>query len=234
MRKPKKERTLGPVFTIMLLSLVIAVSSLILSLIGFEGQLTSINNNTLESTMILINNFISKDGINYLFGNIVNILGAFEPIALTIISLIGIGIAERSGLFKILFRNVKYLNPRTVTFITFLVSIAASFFGDFAFVVVIPIAAIFYKYANRNARLGVLTSFIATCVGYGTGIMFNNIDLLLGMSTQASASLDVDKSYVYNIFSHFFYFIFGKDSISWFYPFFVYIFKFSWIFRIRY
>ncbi len=201
MRKPKKERTLGPVFTIMLLSLVIAVSSLILSLIGFEGQLTSINNDTLESTMILINNFISKDGINYLFGNIVNILGAFEPIALTIISLIGIGIAERSGLFKILFRNVKYLNPRTVTFITFLVSIAASFFGDFAFVVVIPIAAIFYKYANRNARLGVLTAFIATCVGYGTGIMFNNIDLLLGMSTQASASLDVDKSYVYNISS---------------------------------
>ena len=61
--------------------------------------------------------------------------------------------------------------------------------------------AIFYKYANRNARLGVLTAFIATCVGYGTGIMFNNIDLLLGMSTQASASLDVDKSYVYNISS---------------------------------
>ena len=200
-KKVKKEHALGPVFAIMLMALIIALLSGFLALFGFEGQLTSINNNTLESNMIIISNVFSKDGINYLFGNIINILSTFEPIALTIIALIGIGIGEKSGLFKAIFSKAKYLNPRTVTFLTFLVATAASFFGDFAFVVVIPLAAIFYKYANRNARLGVLTAFIATCVGYGTGLMFNNIDLLLGEATQISASLDVDKNYVYNIAS---------------------------------
>ena len=200
-KKVKKERALGPVFAIMLMALIIALLSGFLALIGFEGQLTSINNNTLESNMIMVKNILSKDGMNYLFGNIIDIVSTFEPIALTIIALIGIGIGEKSGLFKAIFRNAKYLNPRTVTFITFLVATAASFFNDFAFVVIIPVAAIFYKYANRNSRLGVLTAFIATCVGYGTGLMFNNVDLLLGMGTQASASLDVDKNYVYNIAS---------------------------------
>lgn len=200
-KKEKTKKTLGPVFVIMLIGLIIAFASLILSLIGFGGQVTVINNGALESSMVTVNNIFSKQGLNYLFGNVISILNNFEPLALTIIALIGIGIGEKSGLFKGMFQNVKYMHPRTVTFITLLVSIIASFFGDFAFVIVIPVAAIFYKYANRNSRLGVLTAFIGTCVGYGTGIMFNNIDMALGLATQTSASLDVDKNYVYSIAS---------------------------------
>ena len=39
--------------------------------------------------------------------------------------------------------------------------------------------------------------FIGISIGYGTGLVYNNEDIILGTLTQAAASLDVDKNYVY-------------------------------------
>ena len=150
-KKEKTKKTLGPVFVIMLIGLIIAFASLILSLIGFGGQVTVINNGALESSMVTVNNIFSKQGLNYLFGNVISILNNFEPLALTIIALIGIGIGEKSGLFKGMFQNVKYMHPRTVTFITLLVSIIARFFGDFAFVFRL-LERIFLPLHQRNQK----------------------------------------------------------------------------------
>lgn len=215
MRKRKKNKIeLGPVFTIMLMSFILMLVSVIFSITGIGAHQTNIVGDTLETSLITVKNIFSVDGIKFLFGDMVNNFALFEPLALTIISLIGIGIAEKSGLFKALFINLKNFRPRTITFFTLFVAIILNFFGNNAFVIVIPMAGIVYKYANRNSRLGIITAFIGTAIGMGAGIIFNNTDLLLGVLTQASASLEVDKNYIFSLNSSLYIMMFSALLIS--------------------
>jgi aminobenzoyl-glutamate transport protein len=195
MAKKKEQKFVGPVFTIALLAFIIALLSLILSLFKVDGSQTVIAINVLESYSVTVRSFFTRTGLINLFDNTTTV---FRPIMLVLISLMGMSIAEASGLFKYAFKNASKLSPTLVTFITILLATVASIFGEFAFVVIIPLAAIFYKYANRNSRLGVLTAFLGASMGYGTTLLASNITLKLGELTQASASLNVDKSYIYN------------------------------------
>jgi aminobenzoyl-glutamate transport protein len=201
--KAKNKKTeLGPVLTIIILTMFIIVLSFICSVFGAGSKITSISNGVLQTTLVSVKNMFSADGIRFFFGNIFSSFTMLEPLLMTIIALIGIGIAEKSGLFKAMFMNIKKFRPGTITFFTLFISIVCSFFGDYAYAFLLPLSAIVYKYAGRNSRLGIITSFIGVSIGMGAGLLLNNIDLVLGTMTQTSASLAVDKNYVYNLVSN--------------------------------
>lgn len=200
--KKNKKRELGPILTIMVITTTIMFLSFLLSFINFTTHETFINGVNLETKLINVKNIFSAEGIRFFFGNILSAFNMLEPLLLTIISVIGLGIAEQSGLFKDVFKNIKKKRPYAITFLTIFISIVATFFGDHAYAFLLPLSAIIYKYAGRNARLGIITSFIGVSIGMGAGLLFNNTDLLLGTMTQMSASLKIDKSYVYNLVSN--------------------------------
>jgi aminobenzoyl-glutamate transport protein len=202
--KKKKKVEIGPVFTIMIISLILMVVSFVFSIFGISGLKTSIVSGTLETSVVTVKNIFTGEGLKFLLRDSLNNFLLFEPLALTILALIGIGIGEKSGLFKALFINLKNVQPRTITFFTVLFSIILNIFGNGVFVITIPIAGIVYKYAGRNSRLGVLTAFIASATGFASGFIFNNLDVVLGTLTQTAASLEVDKGYVYALNSNIF------------------------------
>lgn len=202
----KKQRgaTLGPVFTIMIFILVVILLSFLFSILGIDGSVNNVTNGSIEATIIKVNNVLSIDGLKYLFSSVISNLANFQALLFVIVSLIGIGIAEKSGLFKIILTPLINCKPRTITFWTIFAGVVASFFGEYSFALLIPLVGIFYKYAGRNSRLGIITAFIAMTMGYGTSLCFNNIDLSLGNAMQVIATLEVDKSYVFNLFSNLF------------------------------
>ena len=68
--KKKKNVFMGPTTVMIILTLLVAIISTILSKIGFNGSQTLIVDGTLETTMVTVNNAFSIDGIKYVFGNI--------------------------------------------------------------------------------------------------------------------------------------------------------------------
>ena len=50
--------------------------------------------------------------------------------------------------------------------------------------------------------LGIMIMFIGITLGYGTGVIFNYNDHLIGNLTEISASLEVDKNYHFSLFSN--------------------------------
>lgn len=201
-KKNKKKLSFGPVITILILTFVIMLLSLILSNLQFQGEITNIENGVLASSLTIVNNIFTLDGMRFLFGNIVSNFQTFEPLVILIIALIGISVGESSGLFDILFKRVKKLSTTGLIFITILVGVASSIVGDYNYIMLIPLVGVIYKLNDKNPFLGVITVFVGMTIGYGTGLIFNDFDFVLGRLAQASAALEVDKSYTYNLLSN--------------------------------
>lgn len=61
---------------------------------------------------------------------------------------------------------------------------------------------VIYKYLEKNPTLGILVVFIGITIGYGTGLIFNYNDHLIGLLTEAAATLEVDKNYRFSLLSN--------------------------------
>lgn len=200
----KKNKTLlAPIFTMVILILVVTLASTILSVLNVEGSQTSIVNGTLETSIVVVRNIFSKDGIVNFFSNIMTNFNLLEPLLALILSLMAISIAKSSGLLKHLFLPLKRINPKVLTFLVILISIASSLVGDYNYIILLPLVAIMYQYLGKSPVLGIITVFLGLTLGYGTGLFYNYNDYALGMLTQ-NAAINVDATYKYTLYSNFY------------------------------
>ena len=199
--KNKKKKVVGPITTIIILSIIIIVASAVTSLLGVQAEKTIINNGSLETSLVTVDNFLSVDGIKYLFGNTILNFKMFEPLVLLIISLLAFGIADTSGLLQTIFKPLRKIKPSVITLIVVFIGFISSLLGQYSFVICLPLAGLLYKHIGNNSVLGIITMFLGITLGYGAGIMFGYDTYLLGKLTQTAATIDVDPNYSYNNFS---------------------------------
>ena len=213
MRK-KKENLSGPVSTIIGFIIIICILSFILNKLGFQGYKTSIINGVLADSMVSVKNIISSDGIRFIIGNAVTNFKNFEPLVLLIISLVGIGICEKSGFLNALFSPLKKVKFGVIVYLTILISLISTVIGEYSYVFLIPFAGVMYKYLDRNPMLGILITFLSITLGYGTGIIFNYNDYSLGVFTQNAATIDVDPNFIYSLTSNLYIMIISTFVLS--------------------
>lgn len=202
MSKKKQPKLLSPVITMCILILIALITSSFLAIINFDGTQTTIENGMLETSIIVVKNIFSKEGLIYLFSNIITNFTLLEPFVLIILSLIAIGILKESGLLKHLFEPLKKLKPNVLTFIVVFISVISSIIGDYSYIILLPLVAVLYQYVNKSPVLGIITVFLGITLGYGTGIFYNYNDYALGVLTEAAAVIDVDPSYKFNLYSN--------------------------------
>lgn len=201
-KKDKKKLMLGPVITMIVLTIVIMFLSTIFSMLEVQGQKTAIVNGTLETSLVTVQNIFTVNGLKYIFSNVVMNFRSFEPLVLIIMSFIAISIGESSGLFKAIFTPFRKLNSKTTTFLVFFLGIISSIIGEYSYIMLIPLVSVMYRYLGKSQMLGVLTIFLGITLGYGTGLWYNFDTFQLGQLTQASAIIDVDKNYQFNLLSN--------------------------------
>ena len=186
MRKKRTRKiNLGPLTVMILLSAIIAVISFIGSKLGLSGVLT--DQETLETTTITVNNIFSKEGIQYVIGSALRNFRGVEPLVAVIVSLITVSILEVSGLLRHLFGGLKNVKSSIITFVVLFISICSTFVGDYSYAILLPFVAAIYRIMGRDAKTGIMTSFIGITMGYGTGLVYNYQDVLLGNMTEVVA-----------------------------------------------
>ncbi|MFI3306985.1 MAG: AbgT family transporter [Mycoplasmatota bacterium] len=204
MKKKQEKKKCNPILAMLFLSLLVIFASFFGEIFGLQANQTIISSGTLETTLVVVNNIFSLDGVKYIFNNLLNNFTLLEPIILLLISFATLSIFEASGLAQLLASKFKNTQYKFITFITLIISIIFSFLGEYSFIFLIPFFAIIYKHIGRNPIIGVLTSFLGLTMGYGTSLIISSNDCYLGSLTQLSAALDIDKTFVYNIFSEYF------------------------------
>lgn len=207
MIRKKKERTvLHPIMAFVILIIVTILISGILGAIGLSADYNSINTvrGDLDTTNVMVNSLLSLSGIKLIFRTTVSNFVSFAPLSMLIITLIGIGIMDKSGFLEAFFTLVtKKASKYRVTIILAFLTVLSSIIGDMSYIIFIPISALCFKYGHRNPKAGIIMAFAGITCGTGINIFLSSIDSsMLGYTELAAASLDA--SYAINNYAYLF------------------------------
>lgn len=130
---------------------------------------------------------LSIDGLHYILQHTVTNFTQFAPLGTVLIAILGIGIAERSGLLAAaLSALLKSVPPSALTFIVALAGVLSSLGADAGYVVLIPLSAILFQNAGRPALAGIATAFAGVSAGFSANLAIGPIDIILaGISNEA-------------------------------------------------
>ena len=135
----------------------------------------------------------------------------FPPLLTVLPILLGVGVAERSGMLSALIRKLfgtarKWVLPYAVG----LVGVTASVMADASWVVVPPLAAMVFKAAGRHPVAGLLGGFAAVGAGYSTALVPTSLDALFaGITNAVMTTLPEMGATEVNVLSNYFFNVAG-------------------------
>jgi aminobenzoyl-glutamate transport protein len=142
---------------------------------------------------LISQNLLSSEGIWWLLSNMVNNFITFPPLAIVLVGMLGIGLAERSGFLPALLRRSILLVPQSLlTPATIFLGIMSSMALDAGYVVLPPIAAALYIAAGRSPLVGIAAVFAGISAGFSANLLITALDPLLSGLTQTAAQILVE------------------------------------------
>lgn len=135
---------------------------------------------------------LSGDGIRWMLTSAVSNFTSFAPLGVVLVAMLGIGLAEQSGLLGSLLGGVVRRAPRGwLTPLVAFAGVLSSMAADAGYVVLIPLAALLFQRAGRSPLTGIAVAFAGVSGGFSANLLLGPIDALLaGISTEAARSLD--------------------------------------------
>ena len=99
-----------PVTLFAILALVIVVISAICAAMGVSATGNLVSGGELKETTVTAVSLLTKDGLRYIFTSAVNNFTTYAPLGMVLVAMLGVGVAEKSGMIDTLLKNVvKYL-----------------------------------------------------------------------------------------------------------------------------
>ena len=151
--------------------------------------------NTNNEQLITANSLLSSEGVWWLLSQLVHNFINFPPLGIVLVGMLGIGLADRSGLLPVALQiasmRVKgiWLTPAMI-FLGIMSSVAL----DAGYVVLPPIAAVLFILSKRSPVVGIAAVFAGVSAGFGANLFITSLDPLLAGFSQVGASL-LDQNY---------------------------------------
>lgn len=143
-------------------------------------------------------NLLSVPGLHkILTGMVVNFTG-FAPLGTVLVALLGIGIAEGSGLIGAVMRSLVLAAPkRLLTFVIVFSGVLSNTASEVGYVLLVPLAAVIFLAAGRHPLAGLAAAFAGVSGGYSANLLLGTIDPLLAGLSQEAAHI-IDPTYLVN------------------------------------
>ena len=205
-----------PITVFLFLILVTIVLSAILSAFEMQATYSTVNPNTneLETTLVAVENLLSFDGMKFIIGDATTNFISFTPLGTLLLALIGITIAESTGLIETLTKKYFSKMPKGVfTFLILFIATISSLINEVGYAILIPLAALMYFMNGRNPLLGIITAFCGVAFGYGVTIFVGSMEIALMNYTQTAAWL-IDEGMHISLTSNLFFIIATSIIIS--------------------
>ncbi|QWF82341.1 AbgT family transporter [Amycolatopsis sp. CA-230715] len=189
----------NPFWLFWLLALAVVALSAILSATGLGAVQPA------TGKPIAVRNLLSADGFKVIIDGAVQNFANFPPLATIITVMLGISVAERSGLISTLLRRMVTRVPgRYLTFVLSMTAMVGHIAGDAAYVTLIPLGALVYRAAGRSPVLGCIVAFVSISAGYDASPSLTTTDALLS-SISTAAARTIDPHYAVTPVSNYFF-----------------------------
>ncbi|MCG7311478.1 AbgT family transporter [Brachybacterium sp. ACRRE] len=167
----------------MLFLILFAITGIVSTAMALAGVKVSVPG---SDEVTVIKGLFTGEGMAWLTTSLgENYLG-FPPLVTVMPILLGIGIAQHSGLLAAGIRAMFGSSPAwLLPYVVGIVGVIASIMSDSAFVVVPPLAALVFKAAGRHPVAGLLGGFAAAGAGYSTNLVPTSLDALFAGITNS-------------------------------------------------
>lgn len=175
-----------PIILFFLLSIAVLFLSWFVSL--FEISVTHPGTGqTIEAV-----NLLSKYGIRRIFTEAVSNFTGFAPLGVVLVAMLGVGIAERSGLISALLKKTVLSAPdRYITAVVIFAGIMSNIASDAGYVVLVPLGAVIFAAKGRHPLVGLAAAFAGVSGGFSANLLISTLDpLLAGLSQEAAQLID--------------------------------------------
>ena len=145
-----------------------------------------------EDGLIRAISLLNPEGMRRIAMNLVTNFTGFAPLGTVLVALLGVGVAERSGLLGAVLRALVLGAPRNLlTAVVVFASVVSNTASEMGYVVLIPLAAVVFRAVGRNPLVGLAAAFAGVSGGYSANILIGTVDpLLAGITTEAARLID--------------------------------------------
>ncbi|WP_306252166.1 AbgT family transporter [Parvularcula sp. IMCC14364] len=149
-----------------------------------------------DDGMIRAVSLLNGDGVRRIFTSLTTNFTGFAPLGVVLVAMLGVGVAERSGLLSAAVRAMVLSAPRhVVTVAIVFAGIVSNTASEVGYVVLIPLAGAIFYALGRHPLAGMAAAFAGVSGGYSANLLIGTIDPLLAGITQEAARL-IDPGYV--------------------------------------
>jgi aminobenzoyl-glutamate transport protein len=141
---------------------------------------------------------LSLYGLHRILTEMVTNFTSFAPLGTVLVAMLGLGIAERSGLIGAALRLVVLSAPRSLlTFLIVFSGILSNTASEVGYVLLVPLGAIIFHTIGRHPLAGLAAAFAGVSGGYSANFLLGTIDPLLSGLTEEAAHI-IDPTYLVN------------------------------------
>lgn len=145
-----------------------------------------------DGSKIIVRSLLSSDGIRWMYTNVVHNFVNFPPLGYVLAVMIGIGVAEGSGLFDSMIRALVLNAPKKlITGAVVFAGVLSHLASEAGYVILIPLGAAIFHALGRHPMAGLAAAFCGVSGGFGANFLIGSIDpVLAGLSESAAHILD--------------------------------------------
>lgn len=167
-----------------------------------------------EDGMIYVVNLLNGEGLARIVENLVSNFTGFVPLGTVLVALLGVGIAEHSGMISAALRGLVMNAPRKMVTLTIVFAgIMSNTASELGYVVLIPLAAMIFHSLGRHPLAGLAAAFAGVSGGYSANLLLGTVDPLLSGITQEAARI-IDPTYTVGAEANWYFMIASTFLIS--------------------
>jgi aminobenzoyl-glutamate transport protein len=143
-----------------------------------------------DNSTISVKSLLSGDGIRWIYTNITHNFVNFPPLGYVLAVMIGIGVAEGTGLFTAMIRSLVLNAPsKLITGTIVLAGIISHLASEAGYVILIPLGAIIFHSLGRHPMAGLAAAFCGVSGGFGANFLIGSVDPILAGLSQSAAQI---------------------------------------------
>lgn len=141
---------------------------------------------------------LSIHGLHRILTELIHNFTSFAPLGTVLVSMLGIGVAERTGLIGAALRLLVLSAPRgLLTFLLVFSGILSNTASEVGYVLLVPLGAIVFQTVGRHPLAGMAAAFAGVSGGYSANLLLGTVDPLLSGLSEEAARI-IDPAYIVN------------------------------------
>lgn len=163
---------------------------------GVQVEFEKIVDGELVTETVHAVSLLTPDGIRDMFTKAVGNFTSFAPLGTVLVAMLGVGVAEESGLISGTLRKLVLSTPsKLITAVVVFAGIMSNIASDAGYVVLVPLGALIFASFGRHPLAGLAAAFAGVSGGFSANLIFGPVDTMLSGLAQSAANM-IDPGYV--------------------------------------